>query len=304
MAITFESNGRPAYMFQQGATSTDGVWYPIAAVIDTSASYEFTGVQTFLNDVTFDDAVFLRDGFNNFLNPAARDAAITSAVRGTICFVRQDSGGSALNQIQYYDGSTWQAGGDITAVTSGTGISLTNPAGPIPTIAIDTTTVPTLTSSSTLTNKTIALGSNTVSGTIAQFNTAVTDADFATLAGSETLTNKTLTAPIVTYSVNTVTTSAYVVVASDAAAIVTMNNASANTFKIPTNASVGYAVGSTITVIQIGAGQTTISAVTSGTTTIASTGATATAPALRAQYSSATCIKVATDTWYVVGDVT
>ncbi len=49
----------------------------------------------------------------------------------------------------------------------------------------------------TLTNKTIALGSNTVSGTIAQFNTAVTDADLATLAGSETLTNKTLTAPVI-----------------------------------------------------------------------------------------------------------
>ncbi len=44
----------------------------------------------------------------------------------------------------------------------------------------------------TLTNKTIALGSNTVSGTLAQFNTAVTDADFASLAGSETLTNKTI----------------------------------------------------------------------------------------------------------------
>jgi hypothetical protein len=36
-----------------------------------------------------------------------------------------------------------------------------------------------------------------VSGTIAQFNTAVTDADFATLAGSETLTNKTLTSPVI-----------------------------------------------------------------------------------------------------------
>lgn len=47
----------------------------------------------------------------------------------------------------------------------------------------------------TLTNKTIALGSNTISGTIAQFNTALSDGDFATLAGSETLTNKTLTAP-------------------------------------------------------------------------------------------------------------
>ena len=44
----------------------------------------------------------------------------------------------------------------------------------------------------TFTNKTIALGSNTVSGTIAQFNTAVTDATLATTAGTETLTNKTL----------------------------------------------------------------------------------------------------------------
>jgi hypothetical protein len=53
----------------------------------------------------------------------------------------------------------------------------------------------TLSNSITLTNKTIALGSNTVSGTIAQFNTAVTDADFATLAGTETITNKTLKSP-------------------------------------------------------------------------------------------------------------
>lgn len=44
----------------------------------------------------------------------------------------------------------------------------------------------------TLTNKTVALGSNTVSGTLAQLNTVVTDADIASLAGAETLTNKTL----------------------------------------------------------------------------------------------------------------
>jgi hypothetical protein len=48
----------------------------------------------------------------------------------------------------------------------------------------------------TLTNKTVNLTSNTVTGTIAQFNTALSDADFATLAGSETLANKTLTAPV------------------------------------------------------------------------------------------------------------
>jgi microcystin-dependent protein len=55
--------------------------------------------------------------------------------------------------------------------------------------------------SQTLTNKTVALGSNTVSGTTAQFNTALSDNDFATLAGSETLTNKILTSPTITGAV-------------------------------------------------------------------------------------------------------
>lgn len=85
--------------------------------------------------------------------------------------------------------------------------------------------------------------------------------------------------------------------------LVTMNVASANDFLIPTNANVAFPIGSVINVIQIGAGQTTIKAVTPATTTISSTGATATAPKLRAQFSAASCIKVATDTWYVVGDI-
>ena len=60
---------------------------------------------------------------------------------------------------------------------------------------VDTAALATLTGTETLTGKTIALGSNTVSGTTAQFNTAITDGDFATLAGTETLTNKTITSP-------------------------------------------------------------------------------------------------------------
>ena len=99
-------------------------------------------------------------------------------------------------------------------------------------------------------------------------------------------------------------TATYTAVLADAdQKLVTMSVASANDFQIPTNANVAFPVGTIINVIQIGAGQTTIKAVTSGTTTISSTGATATAPKLRAQYSAASCIKVATDTWYVVGDI-
>ena len=57
-------------------------------------------------------------------------------------------------------------------------------------------------STNTFSNKTIALGSNTVSGTLAEFNTALTDADFATIAGAETLTNKTLTTPVISSITN------------------------------------------------------------------------------------------------------
>jgi hypothetical protein len=99
-------------------------------------------------------------------------------------------------------------------------------------------------------------------------------------------------------------TATYTAVLTDAdQKLVTMSVASANDFQIPTNGNVAFPVGSVINVIQIGAGQTTIKAVTPATTTIASTGSTSTAPKLRAQYSAASCVKVATDTWYVIGDI-
>jgi hypothetical protein len=85
--------------------------------------------------------------------------------------------------------------------------------------------------------------------------------------------------------------------------LITASNASAQTYSIPTNANVAFPIGSQINIIQIGAGQVTINAVTSGTTTVLSNAATAAAPKLRVQYSSATLIKVGTDTWYVVGDI-
>jgi hypothetical protein len=84
--------------------------------------------------------------------------------------------------------------------------------------------------------------------------------------------------------------------------LVYMNKATAVAFKIPTNASVAFPVGTVLNVLNKGAGTVTISAVTSGTTTILSAGATAASPTL-GQYKMAACIKVATDTWYVVGAI-
>jgi len=99
-------------------------------------------------------------------------------------------------------------------------------------------------------------------------------------------------------------TATYTVVLADAdQKLITMSVGSANDFLIPTNANVAFPTGTVINVIQIGAGQTTVKAVTSGTTSILSTGATAAQPKLRAQYSAASCIKVGTDTWYVIGDI-
>jgi hypothetical protein len=81
-----------------------------------------------------------------------------------------------------------------------------------------------------------------------------------------------------------------------------MNKATAVAFKIPTDASVNFAVGTALTVLNIGAGTCTISAVTPGTTTVLSSGGTAASPTL-AQYKSAVCIKTAANAWYVVGAI-
>lgn len=155
--------------------------------------------------------------------------------------------------------------GDIEGVTAGTGISGGGTSGTV-TVSIDTSVT-------------------------------------ADLTTAQTLTNKTLTDPKINLALNAQTGTTYTFVLTDNGRLVTASNASAQTYSIPTNASVAFPIGTQINIIQIGAGQVTINAVTSGTTTVSSTGATATAPKLRAQYSSATCIKAATDLWYVVGDI-
>jgi len=108
---------------------------------------------------------------------------------------------------------------------------------------------------------------------------------------------------LVAYTINTDATADYTAVIADAyQVLVPMNKATAVAFKIPTNASVAFPIGSAITILNKGLGAVTISAVTPGTTTVLSAGATAAAPTL-AQYKTAVAIKVAADTWYIAGAI-
>lgn len=104
-------------------------------------------------------------------------------------------------------------------------------------------------------------------------------------------------------SVNAQTGTTYTAVKADGLnQIVTMDNAAANIFSIPTDATYNFPIGTTLVVYQKGAGITTIQALTSGTTTVVSAGAVAAAPVL-ARYKSAAAIKLAANSWIVVGGI-
>ena len=108
---------------------------------------------------------------------------------------------------------------------------------------------------------------------------------------------------LITFTVGTANTVDYTAVLADQYQVLEiMNKATAIAFKIPTDASVAFPVGTALTVLNIGAGTCTISAVTPGTTTVLSASAVAASPTL-IQYKTAVCIKTAANTWYVVGGI-
>jgi hypothetical protein len=100
-----------------------------------------------------------------------------------------------------------------------------------------------------------------------------------------------------TLDFNAQTGTTYTLVATDKAKLVTTSNASPVTLTIPADI---FVAGNQINIQSIGVGLTTISG---GSVTITSTGASSSAPVLRARYSAATIICTASNVFTVVGDL-
>ena len=101
-----------------------------------------------------------------------------------------------------------------------------------------------------------------------------------------------------TISFNAQTGTTYTLVAADLGKIVTLSNASGITLTVPPSV---FATGNIINIQQIGVGQVTLAQ--GAGVTITSTGATASAPKLRAQYSAASIICTGSNTFTVIGDI-
>jgi len=99
-------------------------------------------------------------------------------------------------------------------------------------------------------------------------------------------------------TLNAQTGTSYTYVLSDAGKFVTFNNASAIGSVIPTNASVPFPIGTQINILQLGAGAVAVG-VSAGVTAVSQGSKFRT----NGQYAAATLIKIATDTWVVIGNL-
>ena len=143
-----------------------------------------------------------------------RRVKVIGSATGTIFGKIATSSFSSPNTTLTFTFDSGSINSGDTTVAVYVGSVFTNPANPVvdeDNMASDSAILPPSQQSTkafvtsgtvTLSNKSISLGSNTLTGTTAQFNTALSDNDFATLAGSETLTNKTLTSPVLNTAIS------------------------------------------------------------------------------------------------------
>ena len=141
---------------------------------------------------------------------------------------------------------------------------------------------------------------------VATFLATPTSANLASTVSDETGSGSLVfgTGPVVNTAVATPTfsTNAYTLALADASKVLLASNGStAGTVTIPTNASIAFPVGTTITIVQTGSGQLTI--VGASGVTLASIGATSASPKLRQINSPVTLVQTSANTWYAMGDI-
>ena len=99
-------------------------------------------------------------------------------------------------------------------------------------------------------------------------------------------------------AINAQTGTTYDVVLSDDGKLLTCDNAASIALTIVPNSSVAFGIGTQINIMQLGAGTVTITA--GAGVTLRSAGSKLKTDA---QYAVATCLKIASDTWVVVGNL-
>lgn len=100
---TVSSTSKVAYMYDQ----VSDTWYAVAGTANTNVAYTWNAAHTFGSIVTVNDVIRAKGGVNRFQNPMARDMVILSPIKGTVCFVEQTDGGTDINQVQIYNGTSW-----------------------------------------------------------------------------------------------------------------------------------------------------------------------------------------------------
>jgi hypothetical protein len=304
---------RPAYFYD---SVTDN-WYAVSGTVNTALNYTWAGSNTFSQSVLFKNNITAQKGINNFLNPAARNAALPAPDNGNLAFVRQDASGNVINQVQYFFNGAWRFVNDGSqTVTRNTDFSVTlGDEGK--TLIVDSpsnriVTIPTNTTQPFFIGQRIdivraGLGEVQIQGAVGVVLNSVDT--------RRTLNKRYSKASIIKTGENTWLLIGDIKGVSDESQTVTRNNdftlalgdegktilvdsSSNRVVTIPTNAAQPFVIGQRVDLVRAGTGEVQIQAASG-----VALNSVDTKRRLDKRYSAASVIKTAENTWLLVGDL-